>query len=216
MSYVTLVSVAQVVRWVSLLRFGLLACLLGSCNPTSHTQVPMDPEVGWARPILDVYVFYGDVFAQEKISQDIELLQKHLEPTGIGVDAHLHYLEDTPETVRGGLDHAVIMGFLESHLYLAQVHTRTLHVVYVGDIIQDDGDELSGLHVTKHDREIILVDTGAPRSTLTHEIGHALSLEHVKDPKNIMCSCQREDEPIFTRYQSWKMFVSAWERVQRS
>lgn len=215
MSHVTLVSVARVVRWICRVGLAFLATtLLGSCNVSGYMRVPIDPSVGWRRPVLEVYVHYGEPSSKSKIENDISQLRVNLELADVGLNVQTYLATDIPREVESRFDQASVFGFLESRNYLAQEDTRVLHVVYVEHISWEKGD-LSGLHVTRNGREFILVNLTAPETTLSHEVGHALGLDHIDNPNNIMCSCERTN-PSFSRYQDWVMLNNAWDRVQES
>jgi hypothetical protein len=82
----------------------------------------------------------------------------------------------------------------------------TVHVFFVEkclDTLKDAGQpiELRGVSWVSPGKRFAAVAEGAPVTTFSHEIGHLLSLDHVEDPKNIMCSCTREGEAKFTSDQ---------------
>jgi hypothetical protein len=62
-----------------------------------------------------------------------------------------------------------------------------------------------GVNRTLSQREYIMVTSGAPTTTLAHEIGHLFGLRHSTESNNIMCSCRSGPDVGFTRTQGVQM-----------
>jgi hypothetical protein len=62
-----------------------------------------------------------------------------------------------------------------------------------------------GLNPKLAQREYVVVTSGAPTTTLVHEIGHLFGLRHSTSSDNIMCSCRRGSNVGFTRDQGMQM-----------
>jgi len=93
----------------------------------------------------------------------------------------------------------------------------TLHL-FVVDSAYLDGKHVNGFHHKNKAGEYIVVSIEAPASTLAHEIGHALGLDHVEhDESNIMCSCrENSDTTGFTEPQGREMQVEARAFLNRA
>jgi hypothetical protein len=103
----------------------------------------------------------------------------------------------------------------------------TLHVFFVSRVRMHETDEadarLSGLHwryagmrSQMHRREFLVVAEDAPNTTLSHEVGHALGLDHSKSIENIMCSCRRGPDTYFDERQGELMRLGAAEFMRKA
>jgi hypothetical protein len=140
------------------------------------------------------------VEAQEHIVYATELLGEH----GIRL-----IVDDVVDFSGGRLDE-------ERRDQLSQ--RRGLHVWYMDTIWYDDslfgdGEEaqlLSGLFWTRHGvKPGAAVAATAPKTTLSHEIGHLLGLEHSEDVSNPMCS-GRVGDTHFSDEDGMTMRRSKW------
>ena len=64
-------------------------------------------------------------------------------------------------------------------------------------------------------REYVVVTSGAPTTTLAHELGHLFGLNHAAASNNIMCSCRRGQTLVFTDVQQTQMRSGATAFVGR-
>lgn len=94
----------------------------------------------------------------------------------------------------------------------------TLHVFMVDDVSLDPEVRLYGLHTRPNSRahDFVIVTRDARLSTLAHEVGHALGLDHVPDGTDNVMSIERDWTKVhFTPEQGATMRAKARKFVQR-
>lgn len=203
---------ALVAAYLQLRSFLLLVvvfstALVTACGPPPQAPQPADPEALIEVP-LTVHV------ATERgapVVSDAQILAT-LKRTNVALAPYnMRVRVERVRTMSAG--HTVVDGEPD-RLELARRADRdgTLHVFFVNKVrmeIEDDADaRLSGLHwryvgmrTQMHEREFVVVAEDAPTTTLAHEVGHAFGLEHHKSFENIMCSCRRGPDTLFTPRQ---------------
>lgn len=102
-----------------------------------------------------------------------------------------------------GTIHMFVTENLDSRRSLMRRRVRGLHWRY------------HGLNRELRQREFVVVTLGAPKTTLAHEIGHLMGLRHDTAENNIMCSCRRGTNTIFTRNQGQVMRQGAGRFLSR-
>jgi predicted Zn-dependent protease len=62
-----------------------------------------------------------------------------------------------------------------------------------------------GLRKRYRARQFVVINNDAPATTMVHELGHLLGLDHATERSNLMCSCRRGSRQIFTPRQGMTM-----------
>jgi len=99
---------------------------------------------------------------------------------------------------------------------LHQIESRSLVVFYRPLVKNPRNSEetFAGLQASHGSHSILFISKENRSDTLAHEIGHALTLNHVGDTENIMCSCDRSRNSVFNEAQKQHMRNMAILRYQ--
>jgi len=97
------------------------------------------------------------------------------------------------------------------------VKDGTLHVFVSDQVSLEPGDNLLGAQSNQGDRNFIIVTKGAAKTTLAHEVGHAVGLDHVVDGirDNVMSQGRSSEEAVFTLDQGEQLRFGARVFVTR-
>jgi hypothetical protein len=102
-----------------------------------------------------------------------------------------------------GTVHVFVTESLDPRLASARRRIRGLHWRYYG------------LNRELRQREYVMVTMAAPKTTFAHEVGHLLGLRHDNAVDNIMCSCRRGNDTVFTTEQGAIMLQGAGRFMTR-
>ena len=91
----------------------------------------------------------------------------------------------------------------------------TLHIFVVDEVSLKPGDDLNGLHTSAGKRDFVILSKTARDTTLAHEVGHALGLNHEGARDNVMCTGREEKDARFTADQGDVMRTAARQLVVR-
>lgn len=85
------------------------------------------------------------------------------------------------------------------------VEDHTLHVFMVDKVALEEG-EINGLYLhTKYDKTFLIVGGTVFKTTLAHEVGHALGLQHDNTKNNVMSKDRKDEFAFFTEAQGQEM-----------
>lgn len=161
----------------------------------------MSPEpVGPSIIPLSVHYLTADPKVRQKLTDSLDASNEILRPHGVGL---IMWSEDVlfllPSEVNTRQDRQLLRSMAK--------RDGTLHVFFVDEVSLRDGDSLSGLYVTEggYPRGFVIVTKGARLTTMTHEVGHALGLDHVDDEGNVMSNDRKAASAYFTDEQGRKM-----------
>lgn len=117
------------------------------------------------------------------------------------------WTEDRRYNLPSEVDGRVHRQLLAAHV----VKDGTLHVFVPDKVSLEPGDNLLGAQSNQGDRNYIIVRTTAAKTTLAHEVGHAMGLDHVEDGvrDNVMSQGRNSEEAVFTHDQGEKLRVGA-------
>lgn len=199
-------------KWRSLSSPLLIGFLLLQAT-CAHHSVSEDTVILPEAPspnIIPLSVHYltdqGDI--RRKFEQSFSASNDALKPHGIGLtvwsEDHLYLL---PHDIHTKQDRQL----LEGRIY----DDGTLHVFVVDEVSLKPGDGLNGLYTGNGSTNFIILATTARKTTLAHEVGHALGLDHSTDTNNIMCTNRTNKGPIFTEEQGHLMRQGLYKRIKR-
>ena len=171
--------------------------------------------------MVHVATFEGQpVVSRTRVMESIARANRELRPHGV-----LLYLQGV-DYLREGYESVLQDG---DRMDLAKVAPadNSLHVFFVDRVsvkMPRMGDRrVSGLHWEYHGarldlrkRMYLVVASDAPQTTFVHEVGHAFGLDHrQRDKGNVMCSCDRTDEPRLDAAQGRELRIRAHQFNQQ-
>jgi len=193
--------------WLPLIGILLFVATCASGPSSRHASTSPDIQGPSIIP-LSVHYLTDEKDIRHKFEQSLEQSNQTLMPHGVGL---IVWSEDRlyrlPEQVATRHDRQRLGGRV--------VEDGTVHIFIVDKVSLEPGDGLNGLHAHSGRHDFVILSKTARKTTLAHEIGHALGLSHETDKDNVMCT-QREDVGArFTSDQGDSMRSAARELVKR-
>jgi hypothetical protein len=183
-----------------LMAVGIATAMGGCANERAATNAPQEST---ARATLPIVLHFAtengrDAVDPGRVGVWLAHTQMMLRPHGVDVE-----LVD----VRALPLQASASGIIGRYRLLDHVEDAgVLHVMVLDELggsRRDGTATVRGLHFRAplRGQQYIAVGPGATTTTMLHEIGHAFGLDHESDPDNVMCSCDRTDNPKLTPAQ---------------
>lgn len=175
-----------------------IVCFVSTCTTTPVAETTA-PEVDGPHIIpLSVHYLTDNDDARWRFSMSMQHSNETLMPHGIGL---VVWTEDRvfrmPSDVRSIQDRQVLGSRVE--------RDGTLHVFVADNVSLKTGDNLNGMHTPGFKNSFVVLSIAARSTTLAHEVGHFLGLEHEKDEDNVMCSNRHSSDVHFTKEQGAQM-----------